>query len=771
MTLCRDLDRSLNDLLIDSVSVPFDFPILWKEVTQKCGSILKWESTFVGESAAQEMCNTVMDAYALVYHLISHPCNNTPLVKVNGKEIWEGQQIMAVYSLQGAIFEQHLLNNVISVFGQETSSSTIQTYVRLWRSFLVAVVNIKTVFSSLADKWSLLGLEDNPLDRTEDIALRKWSTIVLTPNIVAQLRRELRALLAEERAGGCVPDLSFAVEIKDELSMLPDSNYYRNIVEVDYIRDMCDHCWSKARATAERDLFEYSKVCLGLIDEELVRAEKFLTNRDHAIDRLIETLVDDRIIVFQSPKASEWLDAVGDAEANVKLQTLFRLLWWSKGKGAPLLEGVFKDSVARNTAAQLGKAVRAAAELTDTYAHIIECFAAIVKKYRCVVKSVFDNNGCMLEAMDDGLRCGFVSMRSVNYKKLADRLAAFSNSILGRSGATTLQMEDVVSVYYFLPDAENTAKDAFLVSYQAHLAKRLLLHHYDEKREQRAMEQLVQIKQSPILFCCRSMLRTTRNQSIYLGASMVDGVIVNPALLSRGTWPHLPHAVTTEATLPACSHQIEVANEQCMKRRHGQKIEFSAPYSSTVVRMELPPGAGADKKSVRLKLSFLQACIVDRFNTNTEWTFLDLCNALKVGDGECLSALTPLVKATVLQLGGAPGPTCRVSLGPCNGLVGDVIDLLPLEFHAFSQSAAAKPREQRAQQSTARANPQRLESQVVHLLKQKGALSAEELMAFLTAAMKPLVVPRGELKRVLEKLIERSFIVRDATHKKFTYSP
>ncbi|KPA85218.1 putative Cullin 2 [Leptomonas pyrrhocoris] len=771
MTLCRDLDRSLNDLLIDSVSVPFDFPNLWKEVTQKCGSILKWESVFIGENGPQEMCNTVMDAYVLVYHLISHPCSNTPLVKVNGKEIWEGQQIMAVYSLQGAIFEQHLLNNVITAFGQEDDIPTIQTYVRLWRSFLVAVVNIKTVFSSLADKWSLLGLEENPLDRTEDIALRKWSTIVLTPHVVSQLRRELRALLAGERAGGCAPDLSFAVEIKDELSMLPDSNYYRSIVEVDYIRDMCEHSWSKARSIAESDLFEYAKVCLDLIEEELIRAGKFLTNKDHAVDRLVETLVDDHINLFQVAKVSEWHDAAGQPEADLKLQTLFRLLWWSKGKGAPLMEGIFKDSVARCTAAQLSKAVQTAAEVADTYAHIIESFALIVKKYRNVVRSVFGNNGCMLEAMDEGLHSGFVNMHSVNFKKLADRLAALSNSILGKSGATKLQMEDIISVYYFLPDAEIAAKDTFLVSYQAHLAKRLLLHHYDDKREQRAMEQLVQVKQSPILFCCRSMLKTTRNHSIYIGASTTNHVLVNPALLSRGTWPSVPHSVATSGIPPACSHEIEIAKERCMKMRHGQKIDFSAPYSCGVVRMQLPPGTGSNRTTVQLKLSFVQICIVDRLNIKTEWGFRELCDALKVNEGDCLSALTPLVKATVVQLDGAPGPACKVSLGRCNGLVGDVVDLMPLEFHAFAQSAAVKLREQRAPPNAARANPQRLESQVVHLLKQNGALAAEELLTLLTAAMVPLTVPRGELKRVLEKLIERGLVVRDGTHRKFSYSP
>jgi hypothetical protein len=771
MTLCRDLDRSLNELLIDSVSVPFDFPNLWKEVTQKCSSVLKWESVFVGENAAQEMCNTVMDAYALVYHLISHPCSNTPLVKVNGKEIWEGQQIMAVYSLQGAIFEQHLLNTVISAFGNEDNKSTIQTYVRLWRSFLVAVVNIKTVFSSLADKWCLLGLDDNPLDRTEDIALRKWSTVVLTPNVVAQLRKELRALLAEERTGGYARDLSFAVEIKDELSMLPDSTHYRNIVEVDYIRDMCDHCWSIVRGVAEGDLFEYSRVCLDLIKEELIRADKFLTSRDHAVDRLVETLVDEHISVFQSAQVAEWLDAVGDPGTDMKLQTLFRLLWWSKGKGAPLLEGAFKDSVARNTSAQLAKAVQAAAEVADIHAHIIESFAAIVKKYRGVVKSVFDNNGCMLEAMDDGLRCGFVSMRSVSLKKLADRLAALSNSILCKSGVTKLQMEDIVSVYYFLPDAENAAKDTFLISFQVHLAKRLLLHHYDDRQEQRAMEQLVQIKQSPILFCCRSMLKMTRDRSIYIGASTTNRIVVNPALLSRGVWPNLPHSIASSGIPPACSHEIEIAKELCVKRRHGQRIDFSASYSSALVRMELPHGGELNKNSVRLKLSFVQACIVDRFNAKAEWTFLDLCEALKISEGECQSALTPLVKATVLQQDSVPGPSCRVTLGPCNGLVGDIVDLMPFELHTSAQNAIAKPREQRTQQSAARANPQRLESQVVHLLKHNGALAAEELMTLLTAAMEPLAVPRGELKRVLEKLIEREIVVRDGTQRKFAYSP
>lgn len=771
MSCCRELEHSLNDLLIDSVSVPFDFPNLWKEVASRCGSILQWETTFRGDGAAQDMCNTVMDAYVLVYHLISHPCSNTPLVKVNGKEIWEGQQIMAVYSLQGAIFEKHLLNNVMPGFSQASNGSTIQTYVRSWRSFLVAVVNIKTVFSSLADKWSLLGLEDNPLDRTEDIALRKWSSVVLTPRMVSQLRKELRGLLADERAGHGAPDLSFAVEIKDELSMLPDSNYYRSVVEVDYIRDMCDYCWSKVRGVVDSDLFTYAKLCLELIEEEVKRAETFLTSKDHAVDRLVETLVDDRISAFECGRLSQWLGSIGQRETDEKLQTVFHLLWWSKCKGAPLMEGTFKESVGQHTSTALTGAVRAAGEGTDVYAAVIECFASIIRKYRDVVMTIFDYNGCMLEAMDDGLRCGFTSLRSFNYKKLADRLAVFSNAILGNTGSTKLRLEDVVSVYYFLPDAENAAKDVFLVSYQKHLAKRLLLHHYDEAREQRSMEQLVQIKQSPILFCCRSMLKATTTQSIYVGASSVNGVKVNPALLSRGTWPSLPHTLASSGVSDSLLRQIEEAQRICSTRRHGQRIEFSAPYSSAVIRMLRPAGSTATGDSVQLKVSFLQMCIIDHFNVKSQCTVQELCESLQVSEVECAFALNPLVSATVLKLSGAMEPSSIVSLGPCDSSIGDVINVMPLEFYSFAHRAVVKSHEQRTFQSAAKANPQKMESQVVHTLKQSGSKTAEELMTFLTSAMQPLIVSRGELKRVLEKLIERGLLVRDDSERKFVYSP
>lgn len=773
MTCCRELDHSLNDLLIDSVSVPFDFPNLWREVAGKCASILQWEATFHGEGATQDMCNTVMDAYLLVYHLISHPCSNTPLVKVNGKEIWEGQQIMAVYSLQGAIFERHLLNNVMPAFSQQVSyDSVVQSYVRAWRSFLVAVVNMKTVFSSLADKWSLLGLEDNPLDRTEDIALRKWSSVVLTPSIVAQLRKELRALLADERAGHGSPELSFAVEIKDELSMLPDSTFYRNIVEVDYIRDMCEYCGSRVRGVVENDLFAYSKLCLELIDEEVLRANRFLTCKEHAVDRLVETLVDDHIGAFGRGELAEWLGAVGEREVDVKLQTAFRVLWWSKCKGAPLMEGMFKESVAQHTVATLSGVVRAASESGDTYAAVIECFAAVIRKYRNIVMSVFDYNGCMLEAMDEGLRAGFASLRHMNFKKLADRLAAFSNAILGKTGSTRLCLEDVVSVYYFLPDAENAAKDVFLVSYQKHLAKRLLSHHYDAVREQRSMEQLVQIKQSPILFCCRSMLKAASTQSIYIGASDVDGVKVNPALLSRGTWPSQPHTLSTSGVSAAVLQQIESAQQLCSRRRHGQKIEFSAPYSSAVIRMAVPGATAASAvQSVQLKVSFLQMCIIDHFNHRSEWTVQGLCEALRVSEPECAFALAPLVSATVLRLSGAMASNAVVSLGACDGLVGDVVNVMPLEFHSVVHRAAVKPQEQRAQQGVAKANPMKVESQIVHLLKKSGPKSAEELMTSLSSAMQPHSVSRGELKRSLEKLIERGLLVRDDAVRKFAYSP
>ncbi|KAG5500543.1 hypothetical protein JKF63_03637 [Porcisia hertigi] len=771
MSCCREIDHSLNDLLIDSVSFPFDFPTLWKEVSSNCSSILQWEANFKGEGAAQAMCNTVMDTHLLVYHLVSHPCSNTPPVKVNGKGVWEGQQIMAVYSLQGSIFENHLLKNVMPSFFQADSATVVQTYVRSWRSFLVAVVNIKTIFLSLADKWSLLGLEDSPLERTEDIALKTWSSVVLTPKMVCQLGKELRAIFAAERAGHSSPDISFAVEIGDELSMLPDSKYYRNILEADYIRDMCDYCVTKVRGVIESDIFAYAKLCLQLIEEESRRAEKFLSSKDHAVDRLVETLVDDRISAFECRRLSECFSSLGQRETNEKLQCVFRFLWWSKSKGAPLMEGIFKESVGQQTSTALSEVVSAVSDDTDAYAAVIKCFVSIIRKYRDVVMSVFDYNGCMLEAMDEGLRCGFTSLRTLNYKRLADRLAFFFNVILGNAESTELRLEDVVSVYYFLPDAEDTAKDAFLASYQRYLANRLLLHRYDEVMEQRSMEQLVQIKQSPILFCCRSMLKATSTQSIYVGASSVEGVKVNPVLLSRGMWPSLPHTVVRPGVCDSVVRQIEEAQRICSKRRHGQKIEFSALYSSAVIRMPRPAGSSAAGDSVRLRVSFLQMCILDHFNAKSQWTVQELCEHLQVSDEECAFSLKPLTRATVLRLSGAMEPSSIVSIGACDGLISDVMNVMPLEFYSFVHRTVFKSHGHRTLQSAAKANPQGMESRIVHTLKQSGPKTTEELMQCLISAMHPVIVSRGELKRVLEKLTERGLLARDNSQRKFVYSP
>ncbi|KAG5498383.1 hypothetical protein JIQ42_03189 [Leishmania sp. Namibia] len=164
-------------------------------------------------------------------------------------------------------------------------------------------------------------------------------------------------------------------------------------------------------------------------------------------------------------------------------------------------------------------------------------------------------------------------------------------------------------------------------------------------------------------------------------------------------------------------------------------------------------------------------CIIDYFNAKPHCTVQELCDFLQISDMECAFALNPLVSATVLKLSGAMEPSSIVSLGACDSLVGDVINVMPLELHSFAHRTAVKTHEQRTFQRAAKANPQRMESQVVHTLKQSGSKTAEELMSFLTSAMHPLTVSRGELKRVLEKLIERGLLVRDDSQRKFVYSP
>lgn len=768
----RELGRSLNDLLIDSVSIPFNFSTLWKEINTNCINILQWESVFSGKDSAQKMCNTVMSTYTLVYHLISHPCVGTPVVKTGGKEVCEGQQLTAVHSLLGGIFELHLLQSVVPGFSESQRSSTVQTYVRFWRSFLVAVVNIKTIFSSLTDKWTLLGLEDNPLERTEDVALKKWSEVVLSPTVVSQLREELRKLLIAERNGEATSDLPYAMELKDELAMLPDLSYYRSIVETDYIKDMCDYCRSTLGNINSDDLYIYAKASLKLINEETRRAERYLTCRDRAVDHLIEMLVDERIPFFEASDLPNWMNSLYENPSHEGLRTVFHLLWCSKGRGAPLMECMFKNSVARCTSLALQNAVESPADGSDACTAVIYCGIELIRKYRNIVSSVFDGDGCMMEAMNEGLQKSFANARSLNFKKIADRLAAFSNTALRNGAKSDLQLGDIISVFYFLPDVENSGKDAFLTSYQKGLAKRLLFYQYNEAWERHALEQLAQVKQSPILFCCRSMLKSVTSRSIDVHSATEKNVKVQAQLLSKGVWPGIPCSSSgVGAAPPPIAKIVEAGQRLCVTQRPGQNIEFSIPYSSAVVAMKLPIEIKKDFSRVLLKLSFIQMCLVNCFNKNTSYTLLQLSGEICTSEAECATALMPLVRASILT---HPMPltsnTC-ISLGSFERIQSDSLDLIPLKATAIMQCATVKLCEQRNPQANSRALTQKVESRIIHRIKSEGPQSGEDLMTYISTVLHPSTITRSELKRALETLLSREMVVRNETLKKFEYCP
>lgn len=765
--------RATERLLIETTSVPFHFDTLWSEVEATFQSILRWETSAVA-SATQVIAASVTRAYVLVYHLLSHPCLDPPRVHFDGKDLSEGQQSLAVYLKFRNVLQSHLAKIVLpQVEGDRRGVlPTTEAYVHQWRSFLVAVTNLKTVFSALAPTWVSLGFEENPFEDIEKNALNIWAETVLTAEIQRRIEAELTAYAAGECEGSAdACSGEYVRELKDTLAMLPDQTYYTTILERIYVTGLRKHFTHRAHLMRSDGVHFYAAAVLKVFEEESERAGKYLKSKKLAIDQLVSIFVDENIDFFQTSSFADWMGDWKSPETRQQIYCVYNLLSRSRRVGLPLLEERFTAAVVEMTAGDIRKAVMAGAK--DGYGSIIHAFLVVIKGLRDVITDAFHEDACMVEAMENGLRNGlFVGGRGViDYKLLAERLAAlscgaFQPTEMHRQDQLTI--EDIVCVYFFLLDSEPSAKEVFLVSYQKQLARRLLSGEYDAQLEQKALSLLVQVKQSPILFACRTMIRAVGEGSIRAACLDADGVSCQVVVLPRGTWP-APQAVDFQ--IPAhLQSVIDRLGARVSKSLVEQRVTLATALSGGVVRMKLP--AGSPLPFVRLHVSLLQMCVLDLLNRRPALAFQELHEALGSLSRDTTAALAPFVAAGIVECALPPTAATTVRLNPRPSfppgtarltLIPEVtqVDLLPSPGSADALLG----------KGALHLHPQAVETRVVQLLKAEGPKALDEIHEHVARVLSPSPVSRADLKVALEKLLAREFVARDDTTKQFKYLP
>lgn len=768
-----DTRRATESLLIDTSSVPFDFEVLWTEVDAICQAILGWE-TSASTCSTQAMASAVTKAYVLVYHLVSHPCVNIPRVHFDGKDQSEGQQALAVYLRFCKVLQNHLTRNVLPrIQGlADSGASLMEVYLQQWRSFLVAVTNLKTVFSSLAPTWNSLGFAENPFERIEDIALNNWAQTILDPNTQRQLRTELAAYVTQERKDGKASRKGrFVTELRDVLAMLPDQGYYKTILESTYLADLRKHYADKAKTLSTKDVYAYAMDALNCIEVESERAGKYLQSNKLAIDQLVNVLVEENMGFFQRSSFADWMGDWKSPELREKVYSMYNLLSRSRRVGLPFLEERFTNSVVEMTAKEIQATVREGGR--DGYGSIIRAFLGVIKRLRDAVTDAFHEDACMVEAMENGLRHGlFVGGRDViDYRALAERLAAlFCGTFLPaeRRPQEQMSIEDVVCVYFFLPDAEPSAKEVFLVLYQKQLARRLLSDEYNLALEQQALYLLVQVKQSPILFACRTMVRAVSKGVVFAAGTRLNGVDYRTAVLAKGTWPAVP---TVSMALPDhLTTALQTLEANAAKSLPGQRIALAAPLSYGVVRMKLPDGAA--QPSVLLKLNLLQICLVDQINKRPLWRFEELCEALGCSRKECARALAPFVAVKIIECEMPPTGPSEVKLGAAPVIPAEAtqLTLIP-EVTQVELLPSPGSSDTLGTKAVTRLHPQAVETCVMKCLKSQGSKSLDAIHEHVSRTLSPNIVTRKDLKAALEKLLAREFVLREEDTRKFRHLP
>lgn len=744
--------------LIETGSTPFDFHKLWAETSAICNRLLNWDTDC--SLSPQITTNLITKAYTLVYHSVSHPCLNTPrTLTVAAAD--EKRQIIAIQGCLQNLIRDHLMRIVVRKLNltRYADECLIAGYVQCWSTFLVGVTNLKTIFSALSPTLAAMGCEDPRVyAETEDIALSLWESVVLTDDVMPCLLRNLGTVVKEERSGRESRYSPYVAEIKDGLLLLPNQSFYKQ-AEDSYVTTMCEYYLEKSERLQSEGigLYEYSLICLNDIDNEALRARRYCKCPQVAVVQLVDVLVDDRIKIFESSVLIDWFSAPDSPEARARTTTLYSLLSKSPNRGLPLLQSLLTQTVEHVTAEEIKKVIPGTSDMLD---RVILCSVRCIKKTRQLITGSFDTDVRMVEAMESGLRQGLLTGGAgvIDFCLLAERLAAL---LFESQSKYTLSPEACTCVYFFLPAADPPAKEAFLIAYQKQLAHRLLLGVHDLDRERKILRLLGAVKQSPILFNCRSMIRAIE----VLSNQQEGDVMVKPVVLARGIWPATPQCAVNLP--PVIRELISEKHREVCSSAGGRHVTTALAYTSGTVKLVLPNA----QQPVILRLSLVQIAIVLLFNTCASWSIADLSTTVGVNGRDCIYALNPLVAAglfdgpSLLQEGSVV-TLCRIFRGEPNSQQ----NLIP--GYQFPKShLATRPTTIGSPTSCEAGTSLVVESQIAHTLKSKGAQSLDDIHQHVNSILHPTEIPRSDVKKLIEKLVNRDIVVRDQVTKKFVFVP
>lgn len=767
----------------DGVREPHSFPPLWKEVSGVCNiafqKVKKRPSHDLGKDY-NELLSQICDAYGLVYDLTAYECSNYPaLVRGSNSTPVVGQSVESTQVLVVYYLLRELLKRQISIVKTTIQKDSINSYLDAFEKYTAGANLVKPIFTYLHWTWQKRGLPpEHVIQPTEIVVGHLWLDVILSQELKDSYKAKVNEIVCRVRSGGAtsVGEMESVKRFSLNLGCATDVRLilYSSVVEETYLRSLRAYYTEKKASYKQLGVVDYIKQCVKVVKKEDVLARCFLirSSYEQVSEEVLKILLLDEKEYLQ-PYCRKYLDLAQSEDPMQHrefLVAIYSLL--GSGDAKSWMEGLLKSTVAQYTAGKL----RATAGASEPPV-VVGVLRDALHSYEVIVDSVFNGSKRLRAAICDGIA---ENIKAFETSEEGSENAAKFAKCLARNAAEEVKTvplaeltkpDNWIAVLYRL-----CAKpDEFHKAYTRLLQERILANMFRFERntdfavreESLLSALLIRDTNFNFVFDCMRMVNDA-SRSDRRPPMVMHQLSVRPYVLGAFAWgeSRRPREVDTRVIpaelLPIVTAQVTAYEAE----KHGRKLLFSPEHSGCRVRMCTAGGAAP----VTLIVSLLQTRLLLAMNAMREWTLEGLCKQTSTTDVECRRALKPFLQTFLLEektrnvfaLGGsvvAAGSTAA------SGAAQASYDLRSVDFGAHQNHAGKFSPSTRADETHSLA----IQGAIARQLKEKGPMQLEVIVTNVSATLKNLAVQRRDIKKALEKLIEREIVRRDDAI--FTFIP
>ncbi|KAG5498381.1 hypothetical protein JIQ42_03187 [Leishmania sp. Namibia] len=746
------------------------FPPLWKEVAGVCNTAFQKFKKRPSHNLCKDynkLISQICEAHGLVYNLTAYQCSNYPaLVRGSNStpvvgETVESTQVLVVYYLLRELLKKQI-NSVKSTIQKDS----ILSYLDAYEKYTAGGNVVKSIFTYLHWTWQKRGLPaEHIIQPTEIVVGHLWMDVILTSELKDAFRAKVNEIVCRVRSGGptSIGEMESVKRFSLNLGCSTDVRLtlYSSVVEETYLKSLASYYGANRSAFKALGVDEYINQCVKAVKKEDILARCFLmrSSYEQVSECVLRILIHDEknyLIPF-CKKCIDPSEGNDPLSSKKSLAALYDLL--GGGAEESWMEDLLRETVSEYADRELKKSID-----SSEASSILRILKKTQQTFEMTISGIFGHQLRLVRAVYDGIQANLATLERPaasedNAAKIAKRLAKYAAEEIKNMSIDELRRKNNwIAVIYRLCSRQ----DVFHQSYTRFLQERLLTNIFGAgkqseiavREESMLSSLLIKDKNFAFIFNCMRMLHDAcRNDS--KKAERVQELLVKPYILTAFAWgesrrsPDLGSTIIPLELQSIIFHDIDAYAVQ----QNGRKLLFSPEHSGARVKMSSP---NSKSVSFSLLVSFSQMRYLLVMNKMSEWTTSELCSRTRTSLEECKRSLTPFVQTRLLR------ETAQ-----------DVFDMNPDIFAV--QSDEEKMYDLRyIELGSQQSNPEKsscflrgekshvlsIEGAVMRLLKELGPLSLDDLLGKVSASLGKLSVQRRDIKKVLEKLVEREYVER-----------